>query len=410
MISVARAIEIVLSHVRVAPAECIPLLQAMHRVLAENIFSDIDLPPFDKASMDGYAFRSAATASVPVNLRVVGTIAAGVFPRFEIGSGQAAKIMTGAPLPAGADCVQMVEKTESESAEQVQILEAVVPGQHVAKQGEVLRADTCVLKAGSYVSPQTLALLATVGHEEVSTYKRPRVGILVTGDELVDVSENPGPGQIRNSNAAALFAQVRETGAQAIPLGIASDDLQELASKIREGLANDMLLMTGGVSMGEFDFVEQVLTEIGAEIFFKKVNIKPGKPAVFAKVGETLIFGLPGNPVSASTVFEVIARPALRKMMGFTQFGNVKVEAKLTEAFKSKTRRENYLPGQAAWRDGTFLVRPVVSKGSADVRAHALSNCYLLAPPETDNFEPGLQIEVMLRSDFWCGNGFEGEF
>jgi len=404
MISVASAIEIALSQARVADAVCTSLQQASGRVLAEDILSDIDMPPFDKSSMDGYALQAAATATAPVTLQVVGTIPAGVFPHFEVRPSQAAKIMTGAPLPKGADSVQMVEKTVPGQEESVQILEAVAAGQHVAKRGEVLRSQACVLSTGSYIGPQVLALLATVGREEVLTYACPRVGVLVTGDELVDISKYPAPGQIRNSNGYALLGQVQETGIEAVPLGIVSDDPKELSKKIRTGLANDVLLITGGVSMGEFDLVEKLLTEAGAEILFEAVNIKPGKPAVFGKAGKTLIFGLPGNPVSASTVFEVIVRPVLRKMMGFERFENIKVRARLTATFKSRTSRENYLPGWADVFAGKFVVHPVASMGSADVFAHARSNCYVIAPPEIDEFDEGEELDVMLRSDFWHGN------
>ncbi len=404
MIPVKEATRIALEMARPPGVVEATLREAVGMVLAEDIFSDIDMPPFDKSSMDGYALLSSDAGQTPVELAVAGTIPAGTMPDFKLRSGQAAKIMTGAPMPAGADSVQMVEKTGPSADAGVRILEPVSPGQHVAKRGEVVKANSKVLSAGTYISPAVIGLLAAVGRAVVRTYRRVNVGILVTGDELVDVAEKPAPGQIRNSNGFAIAAQVENAGAEAESLGVASDDPIGLHEKIKEGLLFDLLLITGGVSMGEFDFVERVLAERHAEIFYEKVSIKPGKPTVFARVGNTLVFGLPGNPVSASTVFDVIVRPLLLKMMGFQRLENVRVHARLLTDVRSKTKRESYQPACTIYRGSEFLVTPVASKGSADVLAHANSNSYLIAPGNRDEYSAGSEIEVLLRDDFWKGH------
>ncbi len=401
MIQVDDAIQTALNAVSPLGCERLPLQQANGYILAEDIASDIEMPPFDKSAMDGYALRAEDVANAPVELDVVGTVAAGVFPDFAAGPGQAVKIMTGAPLPQGSDSVQMIEKTEATAGQKVRILESVAPGKHVAVKGEVIRQAEIVLKKGTYLSPAVAGVLATVGVEAVPVYKRPKVGILVTGDELVEIHEIPKAGQIRNSNGHALFSQVLASGAIPVTLGIAPDNIADLYDKLEEGLSNDVLLISGGVSMGEFDFVEKVLDKLAVKIHFDKVNIKPGKPTVFGTTDTCNVFGLPGNPVSASTIYEIIVRPVLRKMLGHVNLHNLCESATLLADFRNTTRRVNYHPAITTLQEGKFQVIPVKSKGSADVSAFAASNSYLIASEENHLYNKGDRVEVMLRDEFW---------
>jgi len=400
MISVQQAIDIALDKTERLEVEEVELSQARGAVLAEDVASDIDLPPFEKSMMDGYALRAEDLAEGR-KLRVVGTIAAGSYPDFSLGAGEAAKIMTGAPLPTGADSVQMVEKTRTDGEDEVEIMEPVAHGKHVARKSEIMASGSEVVASGSCLSPAVIGVLATVGRSSVKVFRRPEIAILVTGDELVEIDQIPGKGQIRNSNGHTLYHQVVESDAWPVTLGIASDDRGTLRKSIKKGLQSDMLLISGGVSMGEFDLVESVLDEVGANIHYEKVNIKPGKPTVFATYQGKPIFGLPGNPVSASTVFEVIVTPVIKKMSGFELLKQSTIKAILQSDLRSKTRRENFMPAITTVENGKFLTTPVDSKGSADILAYARSNSFIIAASEIDFAEKGQSVNVLLRSDFW---------
>ena len=401
MISVKDAIDTTLNQTPVLGTEAVSILEAAGRILSEDVYSDIAMPPFDKSSVDGYALRASDLKTTPAIFEVVGFIPAGSDPELVIQSGQAAKIMTGAPLPRGADCVQMVEKTEALASGKVKILEAVAFGKNISKKSEIIQVDARVISKGTYLSPAVVAVLATVGKSHVQVYQRPRVGILVTGDELVEVHQKPQAGQIRNSNGYALYHQVKASGAHPEWLGIAPDQLDQLTERIAAGLQYDVLLISGGVSMGDLDLVEEVFAQLGVQVFYDKVNIKPGKPTVFGKKNHTLVFGLPGNPVSASTVFEVIARPALRKMMGFSQLHNPKLKAIAASDFASKTRRENYAPAWTCFEGDAIYSTALPSKGSADIVAFANSNSYIVVPGEVNEIQKGQTVNVFLRDEFW---------
>jgi molybdopterin molybdotransferase len=403
MISVREALETALRQTKRLPMESIPLLESAGRVLAEDVATDVDMPPFPRSSMDGYAVRSEDVRNAPVQLEVVGFIPAGSYPNFSIQPGQAAKIMTGAPLPPGADAVQMVEKTRAhEEAAVVEILESVASGNNVSPLGSEAHQSEIVLPAGAFISPGVVGLLAAVGKSEVPVYRAPTVGILATGDELVEVAAKPALGQIRNSNSFTLFAQVRQAGGKPQLLGVAKDNKNALRGRIAEGRQYDLFLATGGVSMGELDLVEEVFAELDFQIFFNKIAMKPGKPVVMARsAAGGLIFGLPGNPVSATTVFEVLVRPVMRKMMGFPVYQNQMVLATLTEPFANRSGRENYAPAVTWFEEKRFLVRPLKSKGSGDIVTYAKSNSYLICPIHRTDLLPDEQVVVMLRPDFF---------
>jgi len=401
MISVQEAISIVLKNTPQGTVEEVDLTEALGFNLAENVVTDVNMPPFDKSSMDGYAFKSEDCPDDGTALHIVGTIPAGKYPDFKVASGEAAKIMTGAPIPEGADCVQKVEETEALSDSKVRILTRVPVGKNVAFMSEIMTAGNIVLPKNTYISPAVIGVLATVGRKRVKIHKRLRVGILVTGDELVEVEQKPGPGQLRNSNGYTLFSQVMEAGGIPHMLGIATDDFTDLKTKISQGLQHDILLISGGVSMGDFDFVEDVLHDLGVEKYFDKVNIKPGKPSVFGKTERSLVFGLPGNPVSASTVFEIIVRPCLRKLLGFQVLHNLRMTAVLETEHPVKTSREYYHPSKCYFTENKLFVKPVNTKGSADVLSFAKSNCYIVTPAGANDFQPGQSVEVIIRSDYW---------
>lgn len=401
MIPLSQAFDLVIQNTGRLPAENVELLQASGCVLAEDVVSELDQPPFARSSMDGYALRAEDAAQAPAQLLVVGFIPAGVFPDIKIEKGKAAKIMTGAPLPPGADSVQMIEKTRPVAGNRVEILEAVSPGKNVSPRGSEAVAGQVVASAGSFISPAVIGLLAAVGKSEVPVYRRPAVAIIATGDELIDLTQTPAPGQIRNSNSLALAAQVAKLGARADLLGVARDQHQQIRELLHRGLAYDVVLLTGGVSMGDLDLVEDVFAELGVQVFFNQVAVKPGKPVVFARLGEKLIFGLPGNPVSAATTFELLARPALRKLMGFSVYQNQIVAAQLEASIKNRSQREYYAPAKA-WYDGRqFRVRPLESKGSGDQATYAQSNCYLICPREEMELRAGAPVRVMLRPEFF---------
>jgi len=404
MISVQEAIDIVLNQTTVSTPETVSVLEAGSYILAEDVYSDIAMPPFDKSTMDGYALRAEDVANAPAILEVVGVIPAGSFPVFEIRAGQAAKIMTGAPIPSGANAVQIVEKTEALENGKVRVLAQIAPRKNISPQSEILRVNEKVLPRGTYITPAVIGVLAAVGKDRVEICRRPRVAILVTGDELVEIDQKPQAGQIRNSNGYALYHQVRGCGALPEPLGIAPDQRNILSAGIEKGLKCDVLLISGGVSKGDLDFVEEVFAQLEVTAFFDAVNIKPGKPTVFGKKADALVFGLPGNPVSASTIFEVLVKPALRKMMGFAQYQNLRLTATAANDFDSKTRRENYTPAWTFIKDDKLYTELLSSRGSSDILAFAWSNSFAVIPGERQQIQRGDAVKVVLRDEFWVTN------
>ncbi len=402
MISVREAIDIALHHVSRLPAEHALLLESRGRILAEDLASDVDMPPFTRATMDGYAVRSQDVNRVPVSLEVAGVIPAGANPNFSLKPGQAAKIMTGAPLPREADAVQQIEKIQIlDGGVRVMFAEAVAAGLNMALQGSDARIGDKLASAGTYISPAVISLLASAGTDVVPVYARPSVAILATGDELVDITAKPMSGQIRNSNSYTLYTQVQQVGAHAAMLGIAKDNKAHLKNRLTPGMRHDILLITGGASVGDLDLVGEVMIELELQILFNKVAIKPGKPVILAKAANTLVFALPGNPVSSATVFEVLVRPAIRKMMGFPLYHNQIVYALLTQHFFNRSGRENYHPTVTWYEEGRFYCRPLKSRGSADVTTYADSNSYLICPADRLEAHEGEQVEVMLRPDFY---------
>jgi len=401
MLSVAEALSQILSVARPLPAVSLPLADARGRVLAEEIASDIDSPPYDKALMDGYALIAADLADGDVELSVLEEVAAGALPKHTVVRGAATRIMTGAPIPPGADTVVMFEETERVGDARVRIRSRIGAGKNIMTRGLSMRAGETILTAGSEVRPVEIGLLSEVGRTQVQVIRPARVAILATGDEIVEPAQRPAAGQIRNSNSAMVAAGVASAGAVAVPLGIGRDNLDDLRRLVAQGLESDMLILMGGVSAGTRDLVPEVLAEQGVKALFHKIRLKPGKPLLFGIVEQPagaapkLIFGLPGNPVSGLVCFELFVRPALRRLAGHAQVGPLFMPARLTREFAQRGDRPTYHPAQLALTAEGWEVSPVDWQGSPDLRGAARANGLACFPAGDRVFAVGERVEVL---------------
>ena len=402
MISIDEALEILLKNIPEPQMERVPFYRSQGRVLAEDIAATSDIPPFDRATMDGFAVRASDVRNAPAELVLGGEARAGGGIHECLKPKEAISIMTGAPVPEGADAVQIAEVcTVSPRENKVTVLEPASPGDNIAPRGREAMAGDVIITAGRVVGPPEIALLATFGYTEISVYVKPSVAILSTGDELVEFNETPRADQIRNSNAYCLAAQSRLLGIEADYLGIARDEKEDLREKILAGLERDVLIITGGVSMGEYDFVRDVFVELGVEILFSKVAIKPGKPTVFARRGKKLVFGLPGNPLSSMITFECFTRPVLGRMCGMKQPGNRRVHGAMTEDVRQTPGRTAYLPARIEWTTNGWAVRPISWKNSADMVGFSGANATLIFPGERNLLSRGETVEIMILPDFF---------
>ncbi len=375
-------------------SETVALDEAAGRVLAEDVEADRDYPPFNRSARDGFACRSEDLAEVPARLKLIGETRAGEPSRFELQPGQTVEIMTGAPGPVGADCVVMVEHSRREGDEVI-LRTSLAPGRNLVFAGSETRRGDTVLTAGLPLEYPQIALLASVGRARVEVYRRPRVAILSTGDEVVELDQAPEPFQIRNSNAHSLAAQVRRRGGTPVVLPVAPDRLEETRDLIRRGLETDLLLLSGGVSMGKYDLVEQVLNELGAEILITSVLIQPGKPLVFATVQGKPVLGLPGNPTSTMVTFEVFARAALDLLRGLPESSLPFVEARLAAAFSHKPVLTRFLPARLEGDSETATVERIQWQGSGDLVSLAHANSYLVAERGRESWAAGERIQVL---------------
>lgn len=380
-------------------AERVALEDALGRILASEVLSDHDQPPFDRSAMDGYALRSADVPGEEGRLEVVGEVAAGDVFEGEVGPGEAVAIMTGAPLPAGADCVQMVEKTRREAARVVIGDGPMFPGRNVAPQGEDVRVGDVVVEAGTHVRGLVYGVLASVGATEVSVLRRPTVAILSTGDELVEVDQPLAPGQIRDSNRHTLFALAQAAGAEVTLARNVADDPEVLRAAVREGLERDVLLLSGGVSAGVYDLVAAALADEGVEILLHKARLKPGKPVLIgqhAQRGGGLVFGLPGNPVSSFVTAHLFALPAIRTLLGQTP-GPWAVDAILEGTIPRTKGRTTFEPGRVEPGEGGALrVTRVGWNGSGDQAGFSRCNCMIRREIGQPAGEPGERVRVVL--------------
>jgi molybdopterin molybdotransferase len=396
LLAVPEAQTIVLRHCRPLAPDTVPLTPAaLGLTLAEDLASDLDMPPYDKALMDGYAVRSADLADGRADLIVVEEITAGKTPTRGVGPGQAAQIMTGAPIPDGADAVVMVERTRLQDSGHVHIEDRPQPGQNVLPRGKEMRRGDIVLAAGTSLRPQELGVLAAVGRTAVKAHPSPVVALMTTGDEVVEASQQPEPGQIRNGNSPMLSGQIARAGGQPRYLGIARDRVEHLRQLVAEGLRSPMLVLSGGVSAGVADLVPGVLRELGVEAHFHKVAMKPGKPVFFGTKDATLVFGLPGNPVSSFACFELFVRSAIRRLRGQSDAGPAWVQAKLAADYVYKTDRPTYHPAWLESGDDGWRVRIVPWFGSSDLRGLLGANALVLLDPGEQHHAAGTKYRVL---------------
>jgi molybdopterin molybdotransferase len=349
---------------------------------------------------DGYALKAEDVTRAPASLKCRGEVKAGDWPSLKLEKGEAAQIMTGAPVPAGADAVVMVEYTERSKEETVTILRSVRSGENVAVRGSEHPAGRLIFGDGSVISAFEMAVLASVGKHWVCVFQRPRVAILATGDELVEISETPKAGQIRNSNSYSLYAQVLQAGGIPNILPVARDNLSELKRQISAGIQEDVLLISGGVSAGKYDLVEPVLRDLGVQIHFESVTMRPGKPTVFGTLKNHFIFGLPGNPVSTFVAFELFVRPVLQKLQGL-EYRRLKiVKGTLEDEVVEKSGRTAFLPAKASGLSGRNKISTLPWKGSADIFSVVHANGLLIVPLETKHLSPGDEVEALLFGGF----------
>jgi molybdopterin molybdotransferase len=407
VVSFQDAHQIVRSHAaglrqQATAADLVPLLKAIGRTLSQPILADRDFPPFPRATRDGYAVRHNDVQKTPVDLTVAGQVrAGGALPESfsSLESGTAISIMTGAPVPSGADAVVMVEYTEH-VGEKIRILRSVAVGENVVPQATEARAGSVLIDRGTVISPAQVALAAAVGEAEVNVFRRPRIAILPTGDEVVSINETPAPNQIRNSNSFSLAAQVIAAGGEPLQLPIAPDERRRLRELIAQGLECDLLLLSGGVSAGEYDLVEPVLGEFSPKFFFTGVQIQPGRPLVFGRARassgkQTCFFGLPGNPISTMVTFELFARAVVRALSGAPPDPLYGLRAQLAKPYRTKTGLTRFLPGRLSGSWDVAQVEAVKWQGSGDVAAFAQADCLLVIPPDREEFAAGVWMNVL---------------
>ena len=377
-----------------APPEEVALDNAAGRVLAENVLADRDLPALARSVRDGFAVHAE---EVPGTLRVVGEVRAG--DRFEgaVGHGEAIEIMTGAPVPHGANAIIMVEHVTRLPDGAVRTEHAAEPGQFINPQGCEARAGEPLLTPGKRLDFADVALLATVGKSRVPVYARPRVALLATGDEIVAVTEKPREFQIRNSNVYSLAAQVARAGGVPEILPVAKDEYEDTLRLVERGLASDLLLISGGVSAGKYDMVERVLADLGAEFFFDRVLIQPGQPLVFGRMQEKFFFGLPGNPASTMVTFELFARASIGLLGGEMQADLPLMVAPLTRDFRHKTGLTRFLPATVCWTRSGPQLTPIGWRGSGDVPALTRANAFLVADEDRAEWKAGEWMRVLLK-------------
>ncbi len=398
--------------------ETIALLHSAGRILAEPLPADRDIPPFPRSTRDGYAVRSDDLKTLPAHLKVIGEIKAGPLPAAappKLNPGETFSIMTGAPVPHGADAVVMIEYTSRQN-ERVEFAKEIAPGENIVAQGAEAKRGSLLLDRGTRLNESAIALAASVGKSRLQVFVRPRIAILTTVDEIVDVDAEIGPTQIRNSNSYSLAVQVQQAGGEPVLLPIAPDEPRRLRELIEQGLQEDLLLMTGGVSMGRYDLVEQVLAEMHAEFFFTGAKIQPGRPVVFGRTRsrgsgrlarsgasaplESLpkyFFGLPGNPVSTMVTFELFARPMIEALSGMSPHPLRFLHARLKSEIRGKPGLTRFLPAILSGQYKDSQVELVPWQGSGDIAARSRSNCLAVIPPDRDHIPPGEWIAIIPR-------------
>ena len=393
MISVEEALERILAEIKPLNITQVPLSESPGLVLAQDVMAQEDIPPFANSAMDGFALLSQDSKprnSAPPRLRITGSVAAGYVAEQAVEEGTAMRIMTGAPIPPGADTVIQVELTRSGGPddEWVEILQEVAPGNNIRPAGEDMRRGQTILLHGTEIRSWEIGILATLGWASVPVIRRPRVAILGTGDEVIDVDEPLRPGKIRNSNSYLLEAAVKQVGGEAHRLGVARDTVESLREKFSEAITYDLILTSGGVSVGDFDLVKDIMQEQG-KINFWRINMRPGKPVAFGHISGIPLLGLPGNPVSSAVTFELFGRPVLRKMMGQTHLLKPQIEVTVEDGVQEQAMRRHYVRAYVEWRDNHFVAHTTGNQGSHIMTSLLNANALVVVPEGGATIAPG---------------------
>ncbi|GHO89067.1 molybdopterin molybdotransferase MoeA [Dictyobacter formicarum] len=400
MISVEEALSRILAEITPLPIIRVPLPEAAGLVLAEDVFAQENIPPFDNSAMDGFALLSQdskAQQNQPPRLKVTGTVAAGYVADHAVEPGTAMRIMTGAPVPPGADTVIQVELTRHDGPESdwVEILQEVKPGNNIRPAGEDMRSGQLILPRGTEIGAWEIGVLATLGWASVPVTRRARVAILGTGDEVIDIDQPLQPGKIRNSNSYLLEAAVRSAGAIPQRLGVALDTVESLREKFSQALNADLILTSGGVSVGDFDLVKNIMSEQG-EIQFWRINMRPGKPVAFGHIGTVPLLGLPGNPVSSAVTFELFGRPVLRKLQGHTHLFKPQIEVTVEDGVQERAMRRHYVRAYVSWQNGKFVARTTGNQGSHITTSLLHTNALLIVPEGGAVVQPGATVQAIM--------------
>jgi len=393
MISVEEALERILAEITPLSTTRVPLPESLGHILADDVVSQEDIPPFANSAMDGFALLSHDSQpreGQSPRLRITGAVAAGYVADHPVEPGTAMRIMTGAPVPPGADTVIQVELTHSNGPESewVEIMQEVAPGNNIRPAGEDMRSGQTVLLRGTEIGPWEIGVLATLGWTDVPVFRRPRVAILGTGDEVIDIHEPLRPGKIRNSNSYLLEAAVRKAGAEPQRLGVARDTVESLREKFSQAIQCDLIITSGGVSVGEFDLVKNIMTEQG-EIHFWRINMRPGKPVAFGHIGTIPLLGLPGNPVSAAVTFELFGRPVIRKMLGHTHLLHPQADVVVEDGVSERVMRRHYVRAHVERRHGSLIAHTTGNQGSNIMTSLLNANALLIVPEGGTVIPPG---------------------
>lgn len=402
MISFEEALDKILSRIQPLGLEKVPLLQGLGRVIGEDIDAKRDIPPLDNSAMDGYALKlediRESSKNHPVRLEVIEDLPAGFVSKKTIGKGQAIRIMTGAPIPKGADTVIPVEETEKGDGFAF-ILKAASLGENIRRSGEDVKKGERVISQGDLIRPAEVGMLASVGRSSVLVYQKPLVAILCTGDELVDVDENLEESKIISSNSYTLAAQVKDCDAVPVQLGIARDRKEEIREKLRQGIRADVLISSAGVSVGDYDFAKDALGDLGMEMAFWQISMKPGKPLAFGTIQGKPVFGLPGNPVSSMVSFEEFVRPSLLKMMGHRDVLRPVVEAILQEEIRKTTGRRHFIRAFVSFKEGSYFATTTGDQGSGILMSMLKANGLIMIPEAQEIARVGEKVKVQLLSE-----------
>ena len=399
MITVAEAIDQILQTINPLGLERVTILDALGRVLGEDVTAGRNIPPKDNSAMDGYALRFqdtiGAAPNKPVVLEVIEDLPAGVIPQKSIAAGQAARIMTGAPIPVGADAVMKMENTEKDG-QKVRIKAEADRGQDIRCAGEDVREGELVMPRGTIVRPAGIGMLASLGRSFISVYQRPLIAVLATGNELVDIDESPSPWKIINSNSYSLASQVLDCGALSMQMGIAKDNREDLIAKFQSAMRADIIISSGGVSVGDYDLVKDIMQEVGSRMQFWQVAMRPGKPLAYGRAGNVPMFGLPGNPVSSMISFEQFIRPAILKMMGHQNIFRKTVRAVLHDDIKKGKGLTHFIRALVKVDAGGYTVSTTGEQGSGILKSMVRANGLIVLPENVERVNSGAEVKVQL--------------